>query len=111
MRSIVKLILVIVLLGGTAFGSFLAARHARPGKSSSGDMLEYHVYNALSGEAKNIYTRFSRAGYTFEPGDRIEYDVRLPEQVAGAGGIEVLTGEDQGFRDEEDWVDQNGVSG
>ena len=94
MRSMSKPILVIGVLGIVVLGAFLAARQFMPIKSPQGDMLDFYVYNSLSGEAKGIYTRFSQASYTFTPGDVIEYDVRLPEKTAGAGGLEALRGRD-----------------
>jgi Pectate lyase superfamily protein len=79
--------------------------------SATGDMLDFFVYNAPSGEEKHIYSRFSETSYTFESGDFVEYDVQLLEKIAGAGGIEIVTTDGSTFRDANGWVDQNGISG
>src|SRR5512143_2793337 len=103
-------LLVLVIMSALSNPSLRKKFIPSPG-SKSGDMLDYFVYNSPSGEEKNVYSRFSSLKYTFEAGDHIEYDVRLPEKVAGAGGIEILTSEDSAFRDIPEWKDQKGVPG
>lgn len=99
-------VMVIILFNPSIHTNLLSK--SSPG---SGDMLDFYVYNALSGEEKHIYSQFSQTSYTFESGDFIEYDVQLMEKIAGAGGIEIFTTDGSPFRDTNGWVDQNGISG
>jgi hypothetical protein len=106
--GVVMLISIIVFM---VINPSIRAHILPSSNSGSGDMLDFFVYNAPSGEEKHIYSRFSQTSYTFEAGDLVEYDVRLSEKVAGAGGIDIFTNEGLSFRDANDWVDQNGISG
>ena len=104
----------VLLIFLMAYGAFRLSSGERllPGFGSpSGDMLDFFVYNAGGDDAKHIYTRFSQARYTFAAGDVLEYDVRLPEKIAGAGGIEIYTEDGASLGDAGGWVDQNGLSG
>jgi hypothetical protein len=103
--------LLIFLMAYGAFHFSLPTGLIFGSKPPSGDMLDYFVYNAGGDDAKHIFTRVSQVSYLFEPGDRIEYDVRLPEKIAGAGGIEIFTQDGDSFRDAAGWEDQNGLSG
>src|SRR5207244_10896278 len=60
---------------------------------------------------KYWYQSFSAAPYPFQPGDYIEYDVRLLNKVAGAGGIDIYLTEGPTFRDMLGWQDQDGHPG
>ncbi len=104
-------VLLIFLMAYGAFRFFLPTGFLFGSKPPSGDMLDFFVYNAGGDETKHIYTRISQASYLFEPGDNIEYDVRLLEEIAGAGGIEIFTQDGASFRNEAGWEDQNGLSG
>ncbi|MCC3371875.1 glycosyl hydrolase family 28-related protein [Cohnella sp. REN36] len=88
-----------------------------PGKAAaatgaSGDYLEFTVVNDASATANRYaYAKFSDAAYTFQPGDYIEYDVKLLNNVGDAGGIDIYTTAGTPFRDAAGWRDQNGIVG
>jgi hypothetical protein len=82
-----------------------------PGGAAQGDILDFFVYNSMGGEDKYIFTRFSQASYTFQAGDFVEYDVKLLNNVPGAGGIEIYNTDETSFRPSEGWADQNGLAG
>jgi len=97
--------------------SMFVAIAALPGSAgaaakSSGDYLELTVVNDASSTAnKYVYAKFSEVAYTFQPGDYIEYDVKLSDNIRDSGGIEIYTTLGSSFRTDSAWKDQNGVSG
>ncbi|WP_139990821.1 glycosyl hydrolase family 28-related protein [Paenibacillus paridis] len=74
------------------------------------DMLTLEVTNAEGSGNKYVYQKVAMPDYKFQPGDYIEYDLRLDGPVNGAGGLDILVLEGGNFRDT-GWVDQNGLSG
>jgi hypothetical protein len=113
-KSLLLPFIGVLLIFPLAFGLFhlsLQAGFFSGSGSSEVDMLDFYIYNAGGDDAKRIYTRFSQTSYIFEPGDYIEYDVRLPEKIEGAGGIDIYAQDGASIRDEEGWVDQNGLPG
>ncbi|MDG0814601.1 glycosyl hydrolase family 28-related protein [Cohnella rhizosphaerae] len=74
------------------------------------DVLKLDVTNAAGSGNKYVYHKVAMPDYRFQPGDYIEYDVRMDGAVNGAGGLDILTLEGGNFRDT-GWTDQNGLSG
>ncbi|WP_305779281.1 glycosyl hydrolase family 28-related protein, partial [Paenibacillus sp. 598K] len=77
---------------------------------SGSGMLTLEVTNTAGSGNKYVYHKVAMPDYRFQPGDYIEYDVRLDGAVNGAGGLDMLVLEGGNFRDT-GWVDQNGISG
>ncbi len=78
----------------------------------SGDILSLKVTNGNDGEPNSYYyMKCSGAQYTFQAGDYIEYDVKIQEDVGGAGGIECIITDGTGFRWLAGWNDQYGLPG
>ena len=67
---------------------------------SIGNVIDYSYYNV-----------FSTSTYTFQSGDYIEYDVKILNNVSGAGGIDIVNTDNTYFRDAANWYDQNGIGG
>lgn len=82
------------------------------GRPYGSAIIELVVTNQ-SGHPGNyfVYRQISASPYTFEAGDRIEYDVFLPDPVSGAGGIDIYSTTGVPFRDLPGWRDQVGTSG
>lgn len=74
------------------------------------DLLTLEVTNAAGSGNKYVYHKVAMPDYRFEPGDYIEYDVRLDGPTNGAGGLDILVLEGGNIRDT-GWVDQHGLSG
>jgi hypothetical protein len=89
MAQVLKNWLVVVVTIGWAVACMPPARRA-VSAVPAGPALMLSIANAAGGPAhKAIYKRFSDMQYTFRPGDCVEYDVRLLDNVAGAGGVSV----------------------
>ncbi|MCC3372619.1 glycosyl hydrolase family 28-related protein [Cohnella sp. REN36] len=57
--------------------------------STGNTALKFTVTNDASATANRyVYQTISTASYTTQPGDRLEYDVYLPDAVSGAGGLD-----------------------
>lgn len=95
-------------------GLTVAGGEASPSTPASanpqGDYLELTVANTASG-SHYYYRTFAEKTYTFRNGDYLEYDVRLLDDTAGAGGIEVTATDGTYFRIDADWLDANSVGG
>lgn len=76
----------------------------------SGDCIKLTVTNDATA-SHYYYNKFSTASYTFQAGDYIEYDVKILNNTAGAGGIDCITTDSTNLRDQAGWQDQNGISG
>jgi hypothetical protein len=79
-----------------------------------GNVLKLSVANNGTAGDKKAATEISAIGtdYTFAAGDVIQYDVFIPDSLAGqAGGLGVVSDDLSSFKDEPDWTDVQGLSG
>ncbi|MGE5549881.1 MAG: hypothetical protein ACM3ZC_05030 [Bacteroidota bacterium] len=80
--------------------------------SPSGDVLKFTATSSESrASTKYWYWMISNEAYTFQKGDALEYDVYLETDGPGLGAVEVFNNDGTWFRDQEDWLDQNGRRG
>lgn len=78
----------------------------------SGDVLKLTATSSESrASTKYWYWMISTEAYTFQKGDALEYDVMLETDSPGLGAVEVFNNDGTWFRDQEDWLDQNGRRG
>ena len=77
---------------------------------ASGDCIKLTVTND-SNTSHYYYNKFSTASYTFQPGDYIEYDVKLLNNMAGSGGVDCKATDGTNLRDMSCWMDQNSING
>lgn len=79
--------------------------------SPSYDSINFTVINNSTAGSHYYYNKFSTASYTFQSGDYIEYDVKILNNIAGAGGIDCVTTDNTNLRDQAGWQDEYGISG
>jgi hypothetical protein len=79
----------------------------------SGHALKLTVQNATGGGAKLTYRKVSEGGrgFVFQSGDQVEYDVKLLDNRANAGGLDIRAQDGTFFRDAAGWKDQNNIGG
>ena len=82
---------------------------ASPGTGQ--DVVRFRAATTSAGGRAYVYWKFSRASRTVQPGDFVEYDVYVNNNVGGVGGIEVYNTDGSSWRDLPGWEDENGGAG